>query len=485
MNILTKALYSACMLLSITATAQNNNPNLLIIHTDEHNFRTLGCYREILNEDQAFMWGKDTYVKTPNIDALAKQGALCTSFYAASPVCTPSRASLISGLYPIATGSHKNDLPLKDDIVTFAEILKNEGYSTSYVGKWHLDGEAKPGFEPARKFGFDDNRYMFNRGHYKILREDENGPHAVDINNDKKKSYSNNINSATEKSFTTDFLTDRTLEILERDKDKPFCLMLSIPDPHGPNKVRAPYDEMYTHMRFEQPHSMTAALKQAPKWNGKIKKQVSKLNQKSMAQYFGMVKCIDDNVGRILKFLKDEGLDKNTIVVFTSDHGDLMGEHARHNKGLPYEASACIPFIIKYPGKVKPGKIIKTAYSTVDFAPTILKMMEVEEELPEFHGQDVSEDFLNAQSHKDNDRIIYITNAASRWVAAVNDRYKLILSPTDSPWLFDLGKDPDELINFFNDPAYKEVADRFVKELTKQMIQFGEPALEAGTLKYE
>ena len=125
-----------------------SKPNLLIIHTDEHNFRTLGCYRDLMPEDQAFVWGPGVKVDTPHIDSLARDGAICDSYYSSSPVCSPSRASFVSGLYPIATDVYKNDIPLKEGLVTFAEVLKNQGYATSYLGKWHLGGEAKPGFAP-------------------------------------------------------------------------------------------------------------------------------------------------------------------------------------------------------------------------------------------------------------------------------------------------------------------------------------------------
>ena len=138
-----------------------SQPNVIIIQTDEHNLRTLGCYREQMNEDQAFVWGKGNQVDTPNIDSLARDGLICTNYFASSPVCTPSRASWVSGLYPQATGSASNNLPLKDSIITFAEVLRQRGYATSYLGKWHLDGDAKPGWAPARKFGFSDNRFMF------------------------------------------------------------------------------------------------------------------------------------------------------------------------------------------------------------------------------------------------------------------------------------------------------------------------------------
>ena len=171
-------LVAAFALLSIPNLALADKPNLLVIMTDEHNFRTLGCYRETLSPQQAFMWGK-AVVETPNIDSLAKNGAICTSFYATTPVCSPSRASFISGLYPQATPVVTNNIPLNDDVISFAELMKRQGYKTGFCGKWHLDGEGKPQWAPKRKFGFDDNRFMFNRGHWKKLEITPKGPRVA------------------------------------------------------------------------------------------------------------------------------------------------------------------------------------------------------------------------------------------------------------------------------------------------------------------
>ena len=121
-----------------------SKPNVLILHTDEHNFRTLGCYRALLAKEEAFVWGDGVAVATPNIDSLARRGALCDRFYAASPVCTPSRASFVTGRYPQNTGAPINDRPMRDDVVTFAEVLRRNGYATGYAGKWHVDGPARP-----------------------------------------------------------------------------------------------------------------------------------------------------------------------------------------------------------------------------------------------------------------------------------------------------------------------------------------------------
>ncbi|MEO6243869.1 MAG: sulfatase-like hydrolase/transferase, partial [Opitutaceae bacterium] len=114
------------------------------MQTDEHNFRTLGAYRALLPKDQAFIWGEGVKVDTPNLDWIAQHGAIADRFYATSPVCTPSRAALMTGRYPQNTGAIQNDLPMRDEMVTFAEVLRRNGYSTGYAGKWHLDGEARP-----------------------------------------------------------------------------------------------------------------------------------------------------------------------------------------------------------------------------------------------------------------------------------------------------------------------------------------------------
>ena len=174
----------------VADAAEDRAPNLLIIHCDELNFRTLGCYRETLSKEQAFMWGPKAFVETPHIDAIAKEGALCTKFYAATPVCSPSRSSWVSGRYPQNTPVTNNSVHLHDDVVTFGHQLQKAGYETGYSGKWHLDGNGKPQWEPKRSFGFGDNRYMFNRGHWKQLELTKEGPKVKARDKKGKPSYS-------------------------------------------------------------------------------------------------------------------------------------------------------------------------------------------------------------------------------------------------------------------------------------------------------
>ena len=176
--------------LGIVLPVYAGQPNLLIIQTDEHHYNTLGCYG-----------GK--IVETPHIDRLAEEGALCSSFYATTPVCSPSRGALVTGRYPQHNHVVQNNIPLAEDMVTFAEVLKRQDYKTGFIGKWHLDGDGKPQWEPERKFGFEDNRFMFNRGHWKKFEMVDGKPQVGGRNQKGQPSY--DVDEADEKTFSTDF----------------------------------------------------------------------------------------------------------------------------------------------------------------------------------------------------------------------------------------------------------------------------------------
>lgn len=476
----------ACLLALLFSTATSliaaDRPNLVIVMTDEHNLRTLGCYRELMSAEQAFVWGDGVAVETPHIDSIAAEGALLTNFYVSTPVCSPSRAAFLTGKYPHQVGVPTNDLPMYDDTVTIAQVLGHAGYATSYIGKWHLDGTGKPQWEPERKFGWQDNRYMFNRGHYKNLHETADGP-RVNAPVDKDGIQRANVGDADEKSYTTDFLMDRTLEFIRREQNGPFCVMLSLPDPHGPNQVRAPYNTMYQHLDFQEPRTMFKSADETPGWsersgNNYIENQ--ELNPNAMAAIFGMVKCIDDNIGRLLAELESLDLTDNTIVVFTSDHGDLMGEHRRHNKGVPYDMSAKVAFVVKHPGVVPAGKRIDATMTSADFGPTILSLLGADRTLADVPGRDFALNFLDGRSTISSDRSTYIraTTVTPNWLAVTDSRHKLVISDKDEPWLFDLQKDPDELHNYIADPHYAEIRARLNHDLRLWMERVEEPALE-------
>lgn len=446
-------------------------PNLVVVHCDELNFRTIGCYRDTLSPEQAFMWGPDAVCDTPHIDSLAKEGAICTKFYAATPVCSPSRSSLISGQYPQNTPVTSNNVHLDDGVNTFAHQLGKAGYATGYAGKWHLDGNGKPQWEPERDFGFEDNRFMFNRGHWKQFELTDKGPQVKARDAKGNPTYA--VKGADEESFATDWLTDRTIDFIEEHREEPFAYLVSIPDPHGPDTVQAPYDSMFDDANVQKPRTYDKDAASAPSWA----KPQAKCPWK-MAQYHGMMKCIDDNVGRLIAALKERDLYDNTILIFTADHGDMRGEHRRQNKGVPMEASGKISFVIRWPKSIAAGQRIDHAMNTTDFMPTILSMMGAESSGVE-EGRDLSEVFSGGnlegadvtfmrgttRNHEDD----------SGWIAAVTPTHKLILSDQDDPWLLNLEKDPDELVNVINDPDEADTC-RF---LAKQLQRYGKRCKDA------
>jgi arylsulfatase A-like enzyme len=430
--------------------AENRPMNLLVIETDEHHFGTLGCYGGEI-------------VGTPNIDSIAADGALCRRFYAVTPVCSPSRASLVSGLYPQKTPVVTNNIPLDDSIVTFAEVLRRRGYATGFAGKWHLDGTGKPQWAPERTFGFEDNRFMFNRGHWKKLIDTSEGPAVGSRNKNGRPNYG--LEGADETSFTTDWLANKTIDFIETNKDRPFCYMVSIPDPHGPNTVRPPYDTMYADVKVPIPVTLRRRQEQIPGWGRSAGVTAAQL-RRLMPPYWGMVKCIDDNVGRILETLRKHDLLDKTVVVFTSDHGDLCGEHGRLNKGVPYEGSARIPMLVRCPGKIKPGTKVDEALTTIDFLPTVLALLDVPLE-HHVDGRDASA--LLTGNAKDWDDVAFLRSTPGGvWLGAVTGRYKLIYSAADEPWLIDMQQDPTEVVNRFDQAEHR---DR-IRTLTARLLDY-------------
>lgn len=459
-----------------------DRPNVLVIQTDEQSFRTMSCYRELMCSEYANIWGSEAKVETPHLDRLAREGAIYTNYYATSPVSTPSRASIQTGLYPIAAKAPINDMPMDTNIETFADVLRDEGYQTTFVGKWHLGGTPAIGslyLQPGHNAGWSDREYMFETEHNKWYVENEFPLRLKAVNKAPKENQ--------ESMYSTDYLTNRCIEKLERDSKggKPFCMFLSIPDPHSPDIAREPYKSMYSEMKVEMPVTMSEEMTaKRPKWAVGGKNESQAFNANSVREYFGMVKCIDDNVGRILDYLDENNLAENTIVVFTTDHGEMMFEHHKKDKGVPYESAARIPYLIRYPAKIKAGKVINKTQTNADFAPTILALTGSRQINGLQHGIDDSKILLSDEMEVNSDRIIYITDSPFNvWTAATDGDYKLVLSCRDTPWLFDLEKNPQETINYYSDPAYKEIAEKLQKELLSQMELYKDPSIGLG-LKY-
>jgi arylsulfatase A-like enzyme len=336
--------------LACGADAVAKKPNLLFIFADQFRRQAMG----FMNQDP---------VITPNFDKFAQKGLVFTNAISSCPICTPFRAMLMTGQYPLSTGMVSNcmpgtDLELSKDEVCIGDVLKANSYQTGYIGKWHLDipslNKAKnppdgarnswDGWTPPgpRRHGFDFwYAYNCNGSHF-----DPNywkdSPKRIDIEQ---------WSVEHEKDVAVDF-------IKSCKKDKPFALFISWNPPHTPYVAPDKYKALYEGKELP------------PRPNVKP----SKKYEKSHIPYYAAVSSCDDNFGQLLEALDELGIADDTVVVFTADHGEMMGSHGRFAKSVWFEESIGIPFLIRWPGRIKPGRE-DMPFAVYDFMPTILGLM--------------------------------------------------------------------------------------------------------------
>lgn len=311
---------------------KKSQPNVVIIFTDDQGYQDVGCF------------GAEGYT-TPNLDNMAKEGIILTDFYAAQAVCTASRAGLLTGAYPNRIGVHgaffpKDGQGLNTDETTIAELLKDQGYVTAMYGKWHLGDDAM--FSP-NKHGFDD--------YFGIPYSNDMWPHhpaqGTEFNFDPLPLMHNDsvLQILDDQSNLTKMITERSVDFIRENKENPFFLLVTHPQPHVP---------LYVSDRFK----------------GKSEKGL----------YGDVIMELDWSVGEILKTLKEQGLDENTLVIFTSDNGPWLayGEHSgsalplREGKATALEGGQREPFIARWPNKIPKGKVIETPLMAIDLLPTIV-----------------------------------------------------------------------------------------------------------------
>jgi len=428
---------------------QDRRPNLLIVHTDQQSCWTIGAYG-------------GTLIDTPHIDLLARDGAILTNFFTNSAVCTPSRGCLLTGRYPHAHGAYRNNIELNRDEVTFAEVLRRAGYATGYAGKWHLDGPPKPGWvAPERSMGFADCRYMFNRGHWKkIVEIDGRQPQVMPYRQ-----------IGDERTYTTDWLTRKTIAFIEAHRTEPFCFMVSIPDPHPPYTVRSPYDTVVQPDRMPLPATFNQT--KLPNWARRQAPRDPDRLRAMKARYCGEVKLIDDCLGRILTCLDKYGLREDTVVVFTTDHGEYMGEHGLMGKNQLYETAYRIPMLIRYPRRIRPGTRIDRLVATVDFQSTVLNLMGLAPCGRE-QGRDASA-LLCGQEGPWED-VVFLHHATHDRAGLFTDRWELVFVREGDSILFDRKNDPDQVHNRFHDPACRDVVRRLGRQVLAHFNAIGAPA---------
>ena len=466
-------------------SGSNSQPNVLLIYTDEHSNWTLGAYG-----------GK--VAATPHLDSIGREGAIFNNFFVNSAVCTPSRGCLITGRYPHSHGAHTNNLELGRGQVTLAHLLRRQGYETGMAGKWHLDGEPRPGWITAeRSMGFDDCQWMYNRGHWKrVIEKPEGWPDNRSVSRAGQQVYvaeepdgrpDMDYSIRAEGEFFTDWLTGKALEFIKRPRDKPFFYYLSIPDPHGPDSVRAPYDTMFKPEDMPVPPTLyqedlpdwaaatrdrTAKAEGASSWRDPGREQ---LLRKRLAQYYGMVKCIDDNVGRILDTLREQNLLDNTLIVFTSDHGDYMGEHGLYNKNQLYETAHNVSMLMRWPRGIPGGTVVEECVSTVDVQPMILGLLGLEGSGRE-QGRDASPLLRGDGAHWDDEAFLH--HSSLERAGIFTPEWEFALVKGGDSILFDRKNDPHQMRNLHGDPRHRSVVDELRQRVVSHHREVESPALK-------
>jgi arylsulfatase len=438
---------------TVSAQSKAERPNILLIHTDQHRIDCLGAYG-------------NKQIKTPNIDTLASDGVRFNNSFCSYPVCTPSRYSLITGMYVREHGGYSNHCTLRPGVDTFPAMLRKSGYKTKAIGKMHFTPTYfDVGFEEmelAEQYGpgrWDDDyhRYLRDKGlvDYNDL-EDQVGEYRKKA----PKSYFANCgareSNLSDKNHSTTWIGDRAVETIDKwDKNQSNLLMVGFIKPHHPFDPPKPWAQMY------DPDEMDIL----PGWTDKCfkhdlakskgffphTKQTKATIKRATAYYYASITHIDHHVGRMIKLLKQKNLYDNTMVIFTSDHGEYLGFHHMLLKGnYMYDPLAKVPLIVKYPGKRDKGSVSNNLVSNIDLAPTILKTAHLKPG-GRMRGLDLAD---NTASRK-----VLIAENGRRTVMARTLTMKLIVDTgkkePSNGLLFNLEKDPLEMKNLFDDPAYK------------------------------
>ncbi len=421
------------------AQAAAGRPNIIFLMPDQHRYHTVGC----LGDEQAH---------TPNIDRLASDGMILENTFANTPVCCPARSILLTGQYCHRNGMVANDLRLRESSVSFAKVLGAGGYRTGFVGKWHLDGGKRlPGYVPPgeRRQGFEywaANQCSHMHFRNTIFR-DTPDPIVLD-------------------KFETDGYADYAIDFLKQagaDR-RPFYLTVQWGPPHDPYKAPEEYARRYD----------SAKLKMRPNWRA----ESNVPGPQAIAQYYSMVTAVDDAVGRILRSVDELGLRENTIVLYASDHGDMLGSQGQRLKRKPWEESIRVPGILRWPGRVKAGSRNDTFFTHVDFAPTLLGLAGLTPP-KEMQGKNHSQAFLKGKRGADSAFLQIFGPFAgdgtpSGWRGVRTEEY-MYARFADKPWvLYDLRKDPYQMRNLADDPSARKIQAAMEKKLLHWMEETGD-----------
>ncbi|MDP6538153.1 MAG: sulfatase [Planctomycetota bacterium] len=471
------------------ASAAGERPNILFVFSDDHAAQAIGAYGSRINQ-------------TPHIDRLAAEGMRFANCFCGNSICAPSRATVLTGQHSHRNGVVDNGAVFDGSQTTFPKLLRSAGYQTALIGKWHLKSDPT---------GFDHWEVLIGQGPY------YNPPMLTAQGRRRHHGY------------TTEIITDLALEWLreERDPERPFLLMYQHKAPHrewepGPRQLSL-YDDVEIpepatlfddyggraagarsqEMTLER-HLSPRDLKLVPPpgldeaqlalWNAAYGPKNAAFEaanlegealvrwryQRYLKDYLRCVASVDENLGRVLDYLAENGLEENTIVVYSSDQGFYLGEHGWYDKRWMYEESLRMPLIVRWPRAVRPGSVEERLVSNIDFAPTFLEAagVPVPEEL---QGASLL-GLLRGEQPRDWRESVYYhyyefpgVHAVQRHYGVRDERYKLIHYYQLDEWeLFDLERDPSELASVHADPAYAKVRERLEAELVRLGELYGE-----------
>ena len=455
-------------LLALGQAQAAKRPNILFMMSDDHAAEGIGAYGS---------WLKD-YVRTPAIDRLAAEGMRFTNVCCNNSICSPSRASIISGQYSHVTGALNLGCELKPNAPSYIRELTNSGYETCVVGKWHMKQFPR---------GTSDFAVTVGQGSYfnPILHRP----------NGKREKY---------QGYYADRYTDWALKWLkQRDKTKPFYLSLHFKGPHEYFDYPDRWAKLHEGVKIPEPPSLHEDItKTSPLLKGKhfsvmydeegpksfylvyedfIGKQTDDpAERRSLAyqhlihKYIRCVAAIDDNVKRVIDQLRAEGILDNTLVIYTSDQGYWLGQHNMHDKRLILEESLKMPLIVRYPKEIKAGSVNTRLGMNIDFGPTMLDYAGVA--IPSVMQGVSLRHLLQGNTPADWRTSIfyaYYNRSPKHW-GIRTDRYKLIRFPdTEVVEFYDLQEDPQEMYNRGSEPGYRKQIATTQKQLNSLMTEVG------------
>jgi len=451
-------------------TSKTKKPNFLFVLVDDQPFDAVGYS------------GRYPFLKTPNIDWLNEEGANLENFFVTQSICSPSRASFLTGTYPHIHGVNQNNRhvdPKWDEFEPYSSHLQNAGYETAHVGKIHmahLKGEdhIRPGFD-----------YWFSfigQGEYFDPQVNENG-----------KEYK-------EQGYITDILTEKAISWLkeQRDENKPFSLNLWHKAVHQPHLPAPRHSDLYLEEQLPTPPHDThkETFKGKPEWQRKktfgfdwrknlpipleLPQMEWPINYDRNMDLLRCLSAIDESLGKVIKVLEEMGELDNTVIIYSSDNGYFMGEHTFLDKRLAYENSMRVPMLIRYPDLIKKKTKIKEQCLNIDLAPTILDLAGVEK--PAYmQGESMLGLLKGGNDQNWRESILFEYFQDSYWpyagpsqIAVRTERYKLVdaFLANDIDELYDLKNDPGEMINLINEPDYDTIEQWLRDEATKLKVQY-------------